>query len=92
MTGILPGRYVPSSKTLHKYPATEQCNLDDSDEETKIETLADVQAIPDDRNLCGHCFNERDREVVEQRWAELRDEAIREVYKPGDEVEPDAGS
>jgi hypothetical protein len=90
MTGILPGRYVPSSGTLHKDPATERCNLDDTNEDTKITTLADVQALGDEPRLCHNCFDEKERMVVEQRWPELVDEATREVYKPGDEVEPDA--
>lgn len=60
MTTILPGRFVPESGTLHKYPATEQCNLDDTDAEVKVETLADLHALPDPR-LCEHCFTEKEQ-------------------------------
>lgn len=61
MVQMLPGRFVPNSGTLHRYPATEQCNLDDTDQEVRVETLAGLSVLPHDTKLCEFCFTPAER-------------------------------
>jgi hypothetical protein len=49
--------FNPTTKTLHKNPATEQCNLDDAKHEFAVHDPADFKAqIGEEYNLCEHCF------------------------------------
>ncbi len=61
MVQMLPGRYVPTSGTLHRYPATEQCNLDDTEAEVRVETMAGLSVLPHDTRLCQFCFTDLER-------------------------------
>lgn len=67
---ILPGRYVPKSGTLHKYPAMEQCNLDDSMVEIRVESRDDIQTLPADTVFCQHCYSGPERAAIEHIWEE----------------------
>lgn len=46
--------FNPNTKTLHKKPATENCNLDDAKREFTVNSIefADL----DEYNLCSYCF------------------------------------
>jgi hypothetical protein len=47
-------QFNPNTETLHKKPATENCNLDDSTSEFEITSIqfADL----DQYSLCNYCF------------------------------------
>lgn len=65
---VLPGRYVPKSGTLHRYPATEKCNLDDSTSELHVETMRGLKELPADTQFCQHCFNESEMAEIAGIW------------------------
>ena len=45
--------FNPNTKVLHKKPATENCNLDDSEDEYKV---SDISALEHEK--CAYCFKE----------------------------------
>lgn len=42
---------------LHRDPAREECNLDDSDADRKV-TVDELDELDVDTRRCGHCFRE----------------------------------
>ena len=44
--------------TLHKWPATEQCNLDDSQKDGPVTPEVAQELANAGVRLCGHCFVE----------------------------------